>query len=566
MDRHRETFSTCAHLLLIGLLASCAAPGDADPAGDDQAATDPATEATADPAATAEATPRVAADHAAFAVTQQGLVRGVASDATLVFRGIPYATPPVGDRRWRPPLAPAPHRGVLDATEFANHCPQIAGPFGQGSATEDCLFLNVWAPNPLHDRNRDADRLGLHPVMVWIHGGALVTGESDDYDATRLVEQGDVIVVTINYRLGELGFLAHPALTAESPDHASGNYGLLDQQEALRWVRRNILFFGGDPGRVTIFGESAGGLSVHSQLASPGSAGLFQRAIVESGAYQLTQPSLTAAEATGTTFAAAAGCTDQTAACLRSLSVAQVLAAQPGGTTGASPTVDNKFLTQSVGAAFASGQFNRVPILEGANHDEWRLFVGITELQTGAPLPAVAYPAAIQATLGLPAAVVPLFVAQYPLTSFASPSLALSALGTDGIFDCNARFVEQKVSQFVPTFAYEFSDPNAPQRFLPPVSFSYAAAHASEIQYVFDLPVTVPAPGLDADQQKLAATMVSYWTTFARTGQPGSRGEPAFPAYHATADVMQSLVPPRPAPETGVAAAHDCAFWDSLRQ
>jgi para-nitrobenzyl esterase len=566
MDRHRETFSTCAHLLLIGLLASCAAPGDADPAGDDQAATDPATEATADPAATAEATPRVAADHAAFAVTQQGLVRGVASDATLVFRGIPYATPPVGDRRWRPPLAPAPHRGVLDATEFANHCPQIAGPFGQGSATEDCLFLNVWAPNPLHDRNRDADRLGLHPVMVWIHGGALVTGESDDYDATRLVEQGDVIVVTINYRLGELGFLAHPALTAESPDHASGNYGLLDQQEALRWVRRNILFFGGDPGRVTIFGESAGGLSVHSQLASPGSAGLFQRAIVESGAYQLTQPSLTAAEATGTTFAAAAGCTDQTAACLRSLSVAQVLAAQPGGTTGASPTVDNKFLTQSVGAAFASGQFNRVPILEGANHDEWRLFVGITELQTGAPLPAVAYPAAIQATLGLPAAVVPLFVAQYPLTSFASPSLALSALGTDGIFDCNARFVEQKVSQFVPTFAYEFSDPNAPQRFLPPVSFSYAAAHASEIQYVFDLPVTVPAPGLDADQQKLAATMVSYWTTFARTGQPGSRGEPAFPAYHATADVMQSLVPPRPAPETGFAAAHDCAFWDSLRQ
>jgi para-nitrobenzyl esterase len=496
-------------------------------------------------------------------------VRGVATATTRAFRGIPYAAPPVGDLRWRPPQRVARHRGVLDATRFASHCPQIAGPFGVGSTTEDCLFLNVFTPNPQHGRDgrgRDDDRFGLHPVMVWIHGGALVTGESDDYDATRLVEQGDVIVVTINYRLGELGFLAHSALTAESPDHASGNYGLLDQQEALRWVRRNILLFGGDPGRVTIFGESAGGLSVHSQLAAPGSAGLFHRAIVESGAYQLAQPSLATAEAFGAAFAAAAGCADQTAACLRGLTVAQVLAAQPGGVAGASPTIDNKFLTQSVGAAFASGQFNRVPILEGANHDEWRLFVGITELQIGGPLPAAAYPAAIQATLAVPAAVVPLFVAQYPLASFPSPSLALSALGSDGIFDCSARFVAQSVSKFVPTFAYEFSDPGAPQRFLPPVSFPYAAAHASEIQYVFDLPTTVPSPGLDAGQQELASAMVSYWTTFARTGQPSSRGVPAFPAYDSASDVIQALVPPQPQPETGFAADHHCAFWDSLRR
>jgi para-nitrobenzyl esterase len=558
MDRHRETFSTCARLLLIGLLASCASLDTADPESADAA--------DAAAAAAADATPRVAEDHAAFAVTEEGLVRGVATDTTRVFRGIPYAAPPVGNQRWRPPQRAARQRGILDATRFANHCPQVAGAFGQGSTTEDCLFLNVFIPNPLHGRNRDLEDFGLHPVMVWIHGGALVTGESDDYDATRLVEQGDVIVVTINYRLGELGFLAHPALTAESPDHASGNYGLLDQQEALRWVRRNILLFGGNPDRVTIFGESAGGLSVHSQLASPGSAGLFQRAIVESGAYQLTQPTLAAAEATGAAFATAAGCTDQTATCLRGLTVDQILAAQPGGVGGASPTIDNKFLTQSVGAAFTSGQFNRVPILEGANHDEWRLFVGITELQTGAPLPAAAYPAAIQATLGVPAAVVPLFVAQYPLASFSSPSLALSALGSDGIFDCNARFVEQKVSQFVPTFAYEFSDPSAPERFLPPVSFPYAAAHASEIQFVFDLPVTVPAPGLDANQQKLAATMVSYWTTFARTGQPNSRGVPAFPAFQTASDTAQSLVPPAASPETGFAAAHHCAFWDSLRR
>jgi para-nitrobenzyl esterase len=562
MVRHRETFSTCARLMLIGLLASCALDPGAMSGSQSGDSSDPSAD-VADAARRGE--------HIAIALTDEGIVRGAETATTRVFRGIPYAAAPVGDLRWQPPQRAPRHRGVLDATKFAAHCPQPAGAFGQASTSEDCLFLNVWAPSGRHDRDRgrdhdrDGDDFGLRPVMVWIHGGALVTGESDDYDATRLVEQGNVIVVTINYRLGELGFLAHPALTAESPDHASGNYGLMDQQEALRWVRRNILFFGGNPTNVTIFGESAGGLSVHSQLASPGSAGLFQRAIVESGAYQLTQPTLTAAETTGAAFAAAAGCTDQSAACLRALTVDQILAHQPGGTGGASPTVDNKFLTQSVGAAFASGNFNRVPIMEGANHDEWRLFVGITELTTG-PIPAAAYPAAIQATLGIPAAVVPLFVAQYPLANYATPSLALSALGTDGIFDCNARFVEQKVSQFVPTFAYEFSDPRAPQRFLPPVSFPYAAAHASEIQYLFTLPVTVPAPGLDADQDKLSRAMISYWTTFARTGQPNSRATPNFAAFSTATDNAQSLVAPRPQAETGFAADHHCAFWDSLRR
>ena len=570
MERHRETFSTCARLLLIGLLASCALDQTGQEIGQSTDSNDGA--AAADDAARHD-------NHIAIAFTEEGVVRGVATDTTRVFRGIPYAAAPVGDLRWRPPQRAERHHGILDATKFAAHCPQPAGSFGQASTTEDCLFLNVWAPNRRGDDDRDDRRgdrdgdddhdhfdFGLRPVMVWIHGGALVTGESDDYDATRLVEQGNVIVVTINYRLGELGFLAHPALTAESPDHASGNYGLMDQQEALRWVHRNIFFFGGDPTRVTIFGESAGGLSVHSQLQSPGSAGLFHRAIVQSGAYQLSQPTLTAAETTGTTFATNSGCTDQTAACLRALTVEQVLAHQPGGVGGASPTVDNKFLTQSIGAAFTAGNFNRVPIMEGANHDEWRLFVGITELTTHTPLPAAAYPAAIQATLGIPAAVVPLFVAQYPLANYTAPALALSALGTDGIFDCNARFVEQKVSQFVPTFAYEFSDPNAPERFLPPVSFSYAAAHASEIQYLFTLPITVPAPGLDANQEQLSKAMISYWTTFARTGQPSSRRQPPFAAFATATDNMQSLVPPQPAQETGFAADHHCAFWDSLRR
>jgi para-nitrobenzyl esterase len=550
--RHPDTGSiragTCAAVVITGLLAGCATIDDAAAPS----------EATAELAEAAHA----GADHDAFALTTEGFIRGVATATTHAFRGIPYAAAPVGGLRWKPPQRHARWTTILDATQFANHCPQIAGPFGRGSETEDCLFLNVYTPD---GGDHHHDPFGLRPVMVWIHGGALVTGESDDYDATRIVEQGEVIVVTINYRLGALGFTAHPALTAESPDHASGNYGLMDQQEALRWVQRNILLFGGDPTRVTIFGESAGGLSVHSQLASPGAHGLFHRAIVESGGYQLAQPTLAAGEAAGTAFAAAAGCPDQSAACLRGLPVAQLLANQASGVGGASPVIDHKVLTQSVAAAFAAGQFNRVPVLEGANHDEWRLFVGGANLTSG-PTPAAAYPAAIQATLGVPAAIVPLFVAQYPLASYPTPDLALSALGTDGIFTCNARFAIQLLSRFVPTFGYEFNDPNAPQRSLPPVAFPYASAHASEIQYLFTLPVTVPAPALDAAQQQLSHAMIDYWTSFARTGQPSSHSTPAWAAYRADLDTLQALVPATPVPETGFAADHRCAFWDSLRQ
>ena len=224
MLRHREMFSTCTRLLLVGLLASCATLDDS------------ATEAAE--TASAGGVQRTTGDHPATAVTEDGVVRGIATATTREFRGIPYAAAPVGDLRWQPPQRHARWDGVLDATQFANHCPQTASPFGQASTTEDCLFLNVFTPNQHdddrldgRDDDRDARDSGhaLRPVMVWIHGGALVVGESDDYDATRLVEQGDVIVVTINYRLGTLGFLAHPALTGASPNHVSGNYGLLDQ-------------------------------------------------------------------------------------------------------------------------------------------------------------------------------------------------------------------------------------------------------------------------------------------------------------------------------------------------
>src|SRR6266508_309189 len=228
-------------------------------------------------------------------------------------------------------------------------------------------------------------------------GSILPAGGSAGYDPTRLVSKG-AVVVTTNYRIGMLGFLAHPALTGESPEHASGDYGLMDQQAALAWVQRNIAHFGGDPDNVTIFGQSAGGLSVHSQLASPLAAGLFDRAIVQSGAYSLTQPSLAAAEAAGQAFATRAGCADQSVACLRDLPVSSLLAANTASTIV--PNVDGNVLTRSIGSAFATGQFNHVPVIEGSTHDEWRLFVASTEAATGVPLTADRYEAAIAATLG----------------------------------------------------------------------------------------------------------------------------------------------------------------------
>jgi para-nitrobenzyl esterase len=194
--------------------------------------------------------------------TDKGLIKGTRVGDVREFLGVPYAAAPVGDLRWRPPQPAASWHGVRSATQFGAHCAQNAGPFGVASGTEDCLFLNVFQPRFALPGAPAA------PVMVWIHGGALVVGESDDYNPTALVQRG-VIVVTINYRLGALGFLAHPALASESPQGAAGNYGLMDQQAALQWVQRNIRNFGGNPHNVTIFGESAGGLSVHSQLVSP---------------------------------------------------------------------------------------------------------------------------------------------------------------------------------------------------------------------------------------------------------------------------------------------------------
>jgi para-nitrobenzyl esterase len=498
--------------------------------------------------------------------TAGGAVRGVSTAAgTDEFLGIPYAAPPVGSLRWRAPQPAARWHGVREATAFAPHCPQVAGAFGKGSTNENCLFLNVFTPANMSKRH------GNLPVMVWIHGGALVTGESDDYDPANLVRDG-AVVVTINYRLGALGFLAHPALVGK-PGGASGNYGLMDQQAALRWVQSNIGQFGGDRRDVTIFGESAGGLSVLSQLVSKGARGLFDRAIVESGDFALTQTPLSTAEAAGKVFAATAGCSDQTAACLRRLPVSTILADQ--GTSGYTPAVvDGQVLKQSIGSALSSGNFNHVPVINGSNRDEQRLFVAIglsinaghTTALANSPVTAANYQATIASTLGVSASQAAAIAARYPLSAYASAPIAFSALDTDQNFACPALQVDKWTSRFVPTFAYEFNDENAPERFLDPASFDFGAAHESELQYLFGLP-NPPTPfagTLTAAQQRLASAMRHDWTSFAASGGPSSPGQVAWPVFTSQGQRMLSLVPPQPKVETDFSAAHQCGFWSSV--
>ena len=489
------------------------------------------------------------------AQTHLGAVRGKAAGGIREFLGIPYAAPPTGKLRWQAPEPPAHWKGVRSATRFAPHCPQSASPFGRASMSEDCLFLNVFT--------RPGGSRSGQPVMVWIHGGALVTGESGDYDPAALVRDG-VTVVTINYRLGALGFLADPALADGAG--ASGNYGLMDQQAALRWVKANIGRFGGDPGNVTVFGESAGGLSTLSQLVSPGARGLFQRAIVESGSYDLTQAPLAGAEAAGAAFAAKAGCGTEpspaaTAACLRAVPVATVLADQNAG--GYTPDVDGRVLTQSIGTALQQGQFNRVPVVMGTNHDEWRLFVGLSRLEGGPVVTAANYRGEIQGTVGASPAVAARIAARYPVTSFPSPAAALGAVGTDAIFACPSLKAVSFLSKFTPTFSYEFNDESAPERFLPSVGFPYGAAHASEIQYLFGVATQIPA-ALTPAQHRLAAQMTAYWTSEAKRGRPAAAGQAAWPQFTAATQPVLSLSTSGPAVETHFSAVHNCAFWAAI--
>jgi para-nitrobenzyl esterase len=485
-----------------------------------------------------------------------GLIRGAGAAGVYSFRGLPYAAPPTGNLRWRPPQPASSWSGIRDATQFGPSCPQAQAfnPFlPPGTISEDCLNLNVYTPTLRSGSDR--------PVLVWIHGGGLIQDGGRNYDGTKLAAAGTV-VVTINYRLGALGFLAHPAL-ASRPGGAAGNYGLMDQQAALRWVQRNIARFGGDPHNVTIAGQSAGGLSVLAQMVSPGARGLFQKAIVQSGTFALNQQPLATAEASGEKFAQSVGCADQTAACLRSVPVSDLVSKFGVEIPG---VVDGSVLTQPIGTALARGQFARVPVINGITHDEELIFVaglGITVSQgTNIPLAGPAadpanYQANIAQALGVSAERAAAIAAEYPLSAYPSPVVAFSLLVSDASFACPALQVDRwTAARGVPTYAYQFNDDNAPVNI---VGASLGlSTHGTELPYLFDQP-NAPFPAmLNPDQQALAASMRTDWASFAGTGNPSSRALP-WPSFNGTR--VLSLVPLQSQVTTDFATAHHCSFW-----
>jgi para-nitrobenzyl esterase len=492
-----------------------------------------------------------------------GRVQGVTGTSVTTFLGIPYAAPPLGTLRWRPPQPVRPWHGVRDASQFGPSCPQdlvrMRNPFlPPGPISEDCLYLNVYTPSVGQGGSRG------RPVLLWIHGGGLVQDGARNYDGSKLAADG-AVVVTINYRLGALGFLANAAL-ASTPGGAAGNYGLMDQQAALRWVQRNIARFGGDPGNVTIAGQSAGGLSVLAHLVSQGSRRLFQRAVVQSGTFALNQLPLSTAEAAGAAFAASVHCTTQVASCLRNASVSDLVdnfgVEIPG-------VVDGAVLTETIGTALANGRFARVPVLNGITHDEERLFVdGLsiavsqgTNVPVAEPITPDNYESDIASVLGVSSARAAAIAVEYPLSAYSAPDVAFSTLVSDANFACSALQVDRWTSRHVPTYAYQFNDDNAPVVIAPPGHFPVVATHGSELPYLFDQPNTPFPATLNSDQQNLAATMRTAWTTFAGTGSPSS-SVLAWPSYR-PGGLQISLTTPASSVDTTASAEHHCGFWST---
>ncbi|UQX11592.1 carboxylesterase/lipase family protein [Candidatus Mycobacterium methanotrophicum] len=496
--------------------------------------------------------------------TPMGVMRGMVAADYRLFQAIPYAAPPVGPLRWQPPRPAAKWSGMLDATKPGPQCMQDTGSDQHaGKATgENCLTLNVWTPAP-------ARGTGKRPVMVWIHGGGFVNGSGDIYNSRGLAAKGHIVVVTINYRLGALGFLAHPSL---GPGGNIGNYGLADQQAALRWVRDHIADFGGDPRKVTVAGESAGGMSVCDHLVAPGSAGLFRAAIIQSAPCQAQADVATGARES-VDYAASVGCRNpvSTAACLRALP-ATALDRPPwyvslGDSDALSgPLTGTALLPDAPVPASAAGRAARVPVLIGVNHDEFTMFAALRYLKLGRGITAGEYPRLLADIFGADGAAV---LAHYSLDHYGGDaSLAYSAALTDGLFSCVADRLADSLSQrgaTAPVYAYEFDDPHAPApNPFHLVHFPVGASHSLELRYLFKVG---GAPLLNPAQRMLSDQMVSYWSHFVTNGTPTATGQPAWPAKTGDAgeNVWMSLRPGSTRVITNFEEAHQCPFWASLK-
>ncbi|MEN8651314.1 carboxylesterase family protein [Streptomyces sp. 21So2-11] len=503
------------------------------------------------PVAPASAAPSERSQTSPLVTIAQGGLRGQSRGQAQEFLGIPYAAPPVGDLRFRPSQTPKRWSEVRDATRQAPACLQFS-PFGlrdPQAASEDCLYLDVYRPRGAHAGTR-------LPVVFWMHGGAYSQGTGTQFGGRTMAESTNTIVVTINYRLGQLGYLTLPELTTDNALR-SGSWGLMDQIAALKWTRQNIAAFGGNPGNVTISGQSAGSGSVCAMLASPRAAGMFSRAILQSGPCTLLRsPDRARAERESRAFAAQAGCpgAEAIAACLRAASGSDLVgAARTLPTSG--PAVGDRLLPVQPSQALESGEWNKVPILIGSTRAEGRMFVAATQPY----LTAQQYTAQLKSSYGAAADRV---LERYPLSDYDSPYLALSAVLTDSTFACHTYGSAQVLSRQVPTYAYEFDDPASPTLYGARVpGLDQSNAHSAELAYLHDF--TMGDRPLTPAQAALANRMKRYWAAFARYGTPVVAGQTPW-APTSRQHTVLTLNPKADAPSTTFAADRQCSFWKGL--
>ncbi len=473
--------------------------------------------------------------------TDKGTVNGIKKDTQniCIYKGIPYAAPPTGQLRFAPPAPPAPWATPLNATKFGPECPQYPItmlPATKPVGSEDCLYLNVWQPTSAATTKK--------PVMVFIHGGGFVTGSGsqDWYEATKLANFGDLIVVTINYRLGVFGFLAHPAFI--TPEGITGNWGMLDQVQALKWVKNNIANFGGDPDNITIFGESAGGMSVGLHLVSPLSRGLFDKAISQSGpTFIITKdPAYMQKNALGA--AATLGCTDPAtaAACLRAIDTMDVVkktkitgfmgssASGEAQATNYFPMVDGYFLPEAPIKLYMKGAALDIPVMIGTNRDEGSLFAlmlkrkldSAEEFLTAIDLDSKT----VRDSFGID--LTKEFTGLYDPANYPSPKAAYIDLLTDSAFTCVVRpQIKLTANHKSPVYSYHFAQPLGDKGFAAQVG----VFHGAELAFIYNnfnfFDFRLGSPENDAFSQKV----MSLWTSFARTGIPSAPDFPTWPPF-----------------------------------
>jgi para-nitrobenzyl esterase len=492
--------------------------------------------------------------------TNAGEVFGRTTGLVDQFLGMPYAAPPVGRLRWKPPQPVRPWAGIRSALSYGSRCAQLPSTNGPRFDTENCLTINVYAPAVIPAGGR-------LPVLFMINGGDLENGAGDQHDGSLLAQQAQMIAVSFNYRLGPFGFLTLPGLTAAG-SAVNGNFGLLDMEAALRWVRRNIAAFGGDPGAVAIDGESAGAGAVCALLASPPAAGLFSRAILQSGGC-VSEPAAIARQ-NALALAARAGCSVPAiaASCLRGKPEATVLNASAG--YGPQFVFGGPELPLSPAQAVASGRFTKVPIMIGTNRDEGRPLAAAAAFWTQQQ-----YVQFVTSTFG--AALAPKVIKEYPLSDFPPPyqiAYALAAELTDsgvieGIGGCSEQnLAQQFVGDGTPTFFYEFGDRNAPPLSNDiPSGYQDGAGHAEELAYMwpsFTNGLSFYAE-LTGAQLHLSRQMIAYWGAFARNGSPAAFFQPSWHSFGS--QVLMSLQPGGRSHEIfgiNFALEHHCAFWNTV--